>query len=116
MHILFSKSKSGYCGSGSRRGKTRIFGRSVIMDIGSTMNNGQSNEGSPLAALPLGFGMALAMNEKAMQAYSGLSESQKEHIIMKCKDARSKAEMRKIVDSLVPDGNANSLFEEPKAT
>lgn len=30
-------------------------------------------------------------------------------------DASSKEEMQKIVDSLVPDGNANSLYESPDA-
>lgn len=64
--------------------------------------------------LPVGFGMALAMNEAAMQGYAGLSEAEKEEIIMKCKDAGSKEEMRKIVDSLVPEGNVSSLFEHPE--
>lgn len=64
--------------------------------------------------LPLGFGFALARNEVAMQRYAELTETEKEHIIMKCKDAKSKAEMQKIVDSLVPDGNLSSVFEGPK--
>lgn len=75
------------------------------------MNN---NIGSPLRDLPLGFGFALARNEAAMQNYSALSESEKEQIILRCKDAKSKTEMQRIVDSLVPDGNASSLFEGPK--
>lgn len=85
------------------------------MDINNSINNGLGNEASPLPDLPLGFGMALAMNVKAMETYSGLSESEKEQIIMKCRDAKSKEEMRQIVDSLVPDGNVNSLFEGPEA-
>lgn len=64
--------------------------------------------------LPLGFGFALARNEAALQRYSELTESEKEQIIMKCKDARSKAEMQKIVNDLVPDGNISSVFEGPK--
>ena len=32
--------------------------------------------------LPLGLGMALMMNERAMEGYEGLSETEKEHIIM----------------------------------
>lgn len=78
--------------------------------------DGTPNGGFPFTELPLGFGMALAMNEKAMQTYAGLTESEKEQIIMKCKDASSKEEMRRIVDSLVPDENSNSLFEGPKTT
>ena len=56
------------------------------------------------------------MNEAAMQHYAGLTESEKEKIILKCKDATSKEEMRRIVDSLVPDGNASSLYESPETT
>ncbi len=64
--------------------------------------------------LPLGFGFALARNTVAMQRYGELTESEKEQIILRCKDAKSKAEMQRIVDSLVPDGNLSSAFEGPK--
>ena len=67
--------------------------------------------GFPMSGLPTGFAMSLAMNEPAMKKYSGLSETEREHLIMRCKDARSKEEMDKIVASLVPDGNANYLYE-----
>lgn len=73
------------------------------------------NGGFPFNELPLGFGMALAMNERAMQGYAQLTESEKENIIMRCRDASSKDEMQKIVDSLVPDGNVNALFEGPES-
>lgn len=75
--------------------------------------NGTPTGGFPLTELPLGFGMALAMNEPAMRGYAELTESEKERIILRCKDAKSKDEMRQIVDSLVPGGNASSLFEGP---
>ncbi len=78
--------------------------------------NGSSDDGFPFQELPMGFGMALAMNEPAMQGYARLTESEKEHIIMKCKDATSKEEIQKIVNSLVPDGNVHSLFENPDIT
>ncbi len=51
--------------------------------------------------MPLGFGMALAMNERAMKRYSDLTEAEKEKIILRCKDAKSKEEMDKIVNSLM---------------
>ncbi len=73
--------------------------------------NGMSLGGAPLTGIPLGFGMALAMNEPAMRTYAGMTETEREHIIMRCKDASSKEEMRQIVDSLVPEGNVNNLFE-----
>ena len=78
--------------------------------------NGASLGGAPFTGLPMGFGMALAMNEAAMRGYAGLTETEREHIIMRCKDARSKEEMQKIVDSLVPDGNVNELYEHRDET
>ena len=41
----------------------------------------------PLNELPVGFGMALAMNEQAMQGYAALTETEKEHLILRCRDA-----------------------------
>lgn len=81
------------------------------MDTGGTPIGGV-----PLSGIPMGFGMALAMNEPAMRSYAGLTETEREHIIMKCKDARSKEEMQKIVDSLIPDGNVNNLYEHGEGT
>ena len=63
--------------------------------------------------LPLGFGMALMMNEKARAGFEGLSETEKEHIILKSKDAKSRAEMDRIVDSLIPSENINDLLKGP---
>lgn len=74
-------------------------------------SNGVSMGGAQFTGLPLGFGMALAMNEPAMRGYAGLTETEREHLIMRCKDAKSKEEMQKIVDSLVPGGNVNNLYE-----
>lgn len=73
--------------------------------------NNMSMGGFPMTGLPMGFAMSLAMNEPAMEGYAGLSETEREHLIMRCRDARSKEEMQKIVDSLVPEGNVHNLFE-----
>ncbi len=70
-----------------------------------------SNTDSIMRDLPLGFSFALARNEVAMRHYAELTESEKEQIILKCKDARSKTEMQKIVDSLVPGGSLSSVYE-----
>ena len=51
--------------------------------------------------VPLGFGMALAMNANALNAYSGMSEEQKQDILDKAHRARSQQEMREIVNSMV---------------
>ena len=61
----------------------------------------------PLNELPVGFGIALAMNEQAMQA---LTETEKEHLILRCRDAGSKEEMERIVASLVPGESAESVI------
>ena len=80
------------------------------MDLNRMTPGGAPTSGIPMG-LPLGFGMGLAMNESAMKGYAELTETEREHIINRCKDARSKDEMQKIIDSLVPDGNVNNLYE-----
>lgn len=64
-------------------------------------NNGIN--GNPLyggTGMPIGFTMALAMNRDAMDSYAGMTEAQKEDVILRAKDARSKEEMERIVSSL----------------
>lgn len=55
--------------------------------------------------LPMGFGMALAQNERAMAKFEKLSDSEKEAVIQKTHSVRSKSEMRSLVNSLT-DGTA----------
>ncbi len=50
--------------------------------------------------MPIGFAMGIAMHEDAMNAYSRLTEAEKEKIIMECRDAKSKAEMDNIINRL----------------
>ncbi len=47
--------------------------------------------------VPIGFGMALAMNEPAMAAYAAMDEAQKQAILDKAHHARSEKEMHQIV-------------------
>lgn len=47
--------------------------------------------------VPIGFGMALAMNEPAMAAYAAMTEEQKQAILSKAHNARSEKEMHQIV-------------------
>lgn len=63
--------------------------------------------------LPLGLGMGLIMNRHARDSFEGLSETEKEHIIFKCKDAKSKKEMDKIINSLSQDEGVAELFQGP---
>lgn len=51
--------------------------------------------------VPIDFGMALAMNEPAMAAYTAMTESQKQAIVNKAHTARSAREMRRIVNSII---------------
>lgn len=51
--------------------------------------------------VPLGFGMALAMNAPAMNAYSSMTEAQRQAILTKAHNARSQQEMHEIVNSIV---------------
>ena len=50
--------------------------------------------------VPIGFGMALAVNEPAMNAYSKMTEVQKQEIITKAHNVRSEKEMYDLVNSL----------------
>ena len=50
--------------------------------------------------VPIGFGMALAMNQPAMNAYAAMSEEQKQAILNKAHNVRSEKEMHDLVASL----------------
>lgn len=50
--------------------------------------------------VPIGFGMALAMNEPAMAAYSAMSQEKKQTILDRAHKARSEEEMHRIVNSI----------------
>ena len=51
--------------------------------------------------VPMGFGMALAMNEPALNAYAAMTEQQKQAVLRKAQNARSRQEMQIIVGSLI---------------
>lgn len=53
--------------------------------------------------LPL-VSMAVATDGQAKAGYDSLSETEKEHLILRCKDAKSKEERDKIIDSVSSDG------------
>lgn len=50
--------------------------------------------------VPIGFGMALAMNPNALNAYSAMTEEQKQAILNQAHNARSETEMHRIVDTI----------------
>ena len=50
--------------------------------------------------VPIGFGMALAVNEPAMNAYFQMTEEQKQEILNKAHNVRSEEEIHDLVNSL----------------
>lgn len=78
-------------------------------------NNFINNYIGGFSNIPLGLGVPLAMNDSVREGGSNLTEAEKEHIILKCKDARTKGEMDKIVDSLAPEEreDINAVFQGP---
>ena len=53
--------------------------------------------------VPVGFGMALAMNESAMAVYAAMNEREKQTVLRKAHYARSEEEMRQIVNHMAAD-------------
>ena len=51
--------------------------------------------------VPIGFGMALAMNHPAMEAYTAMTKQQKQEILNKAHNVRSEKEMHQLVSSIV---------------
>ena len=51
--------------------------------------------------IPLGFGMALSMDPNALNAYSAMTDEQKQAVLARAHNARSQQEMHQIVKSIV---------------
>lgn len=65
--------------------------------------------------LPIGFGLSLAMNQKAMERFAHMSAAEKEQAIAKSRRVKSKREMDRIVSSLAEDDDEElkNLFRGP---
>ena len=50
--------------------------------------------------VPLGFGFALAQNDQAMAAYAAMSETQRQEVLARAHNVRSKQEMNQLVSGL----------------
>lgn len=57
--------------------------------------------------MPVGLGMALAMNPEAMEKFAMLSEEKKQEIIAGTHSIKSKAEMHQYVNKLISDSQNN---------
>ena len=53
--------------------------------------------------VPIGFGLALAMNESAMEVYAAMTETQKQAILSRAHQAKSKKEMQELVAGIAND-------------
>ena len=53
--------------------------------------------------VPVGFGMALAQNEKAVNAYAMMTKEQKQTYLTRAHRARSEQEMRQIVSDIAAE-------------
>lgn len=51
--------------------------------------------------MPIGFGMALAMNPEAMEKFAALPESKKQAIIRGTHSVNSRSEMRQYVENII---------------
>lgn len=50
--------------------------------------------------LPIGFGLSLAANAKAMEAFANMSEAEKEKTVEKSRQMHTRQDMERFVDSL----------------
>ena len=48
----------------------------------------------------VGFGLALAMNPRALSAYSALSDAQRQSVLDRAHHARSRDEMQQIINEI----------------
>ena len=55
------------------------------------------------SSVPVGFGMALAQNEKAVNAYAMMTREQKNAILAKAHSAKTKQEMESIVSAIAAE-------------
>lgn len=83
------------------------------MDFNGTAYGAAAEAGYPLSMVPLGLDLNMMENEAAHDMSSGMTESEKEQLLMRCRDAKSDREMRRIVEEEVPEGRISALFEGP---
>lgn len=72
------------------------------MGIIANNNIGDADNVSGGEDIPLGLGMALAQNNRALSYFAGLSPRRKQDIIDKTHNIGSKKEMQSFVDNLNP--------------
>ncbi len=68
--------------------------------------------GLPYAGLPFGLQTVAANSALNGYSYENLTEAEKEHLLMQCKDAKSMGEKQRIVANAMPDTDLKAIAEE----
>lgn len=65
------------------------------------MSDSKNNEQYSISnKMPIGFGLSLAADEKAMAAFSKMSHQEKDQVIEESRNQRSKKDMKNFVKNL----------------
>lgn len=83
------------------------------MDLNGMAFGAAAEAGYPLSMVPLGLDLDMTENVAVQGGRANMTESEKEQLLMRCLDARSDKEMRRIVAEEVPEGRVSALFEGP---
>lgn len=70
---------------------------------------------APHMSYPVGAGPLFLEDGSAPQGYEDLTETEKEHLILQCKDAKTADDRQRIVGSVAADIDAKGLAEEEAA-
>lgn len=80
------------------------------MDMNQFTGGGFAQAGSPMAFRPMED-----MDRTPLRGYEDLTETEKEHLILQCKDAKTTDVMQRLMDSVSIDMDAKALAEEEAA-
>lgn len=75
--------------------------------------NDYPDNGIPYAGLPLsGTLWQTPDGQPVIKGYNGMTETEKEHLIMSCKDAKNLVQKQKTMEELAPDMDFRALAAE----
>lgn len=75
--------------------------------------NDYSESSLPYTGLPLGLGPLWAADEGPnFKSFDDMTETEKEHLILRCKDAKTTAEKQKVVKEMASDLDIRALADE----
>ena len=77
--------------------------------------NGYIGGGLPYAGYLAEEEQLFLENDSASQGYDSLTETEKEHLILQCKDAKTTKDKQRVMDSVSADIDAKGLAEEEAA-